>query len=294
MDFLFAIRPLGLGCVVASTIFAFGSMFRASGQMPGSPPGQGGQGIPNQTQMGNVGGGLTDQLYVGTVGAREEREQQAAYAAFLKETDPAKKIQIGNAFLRNYPKSQYVEPVDFGMMNAYRAQKDWPNAYRFADAALALQPNDVDVLATVGWTIPHVTNPSEPDANQQLAKAETYAKRAIEALAKLSKPRDLTDAQFADAKTKRAFQAHSALGLVYFRRDHYDDSAKELAQATTDNPAPDPTDLFILGVDLQNVKRDGEAADAFRACSQIAGALQERCKQSADAAKARAEQSKTK
>jgi len=285
-------EALGVVCVAATAILAFGSMFRASGQMPGNPPGQVGQGIPNQTQMGNVSGGLTDPLYVGTVGSREEREQKAAYAAFLKETDSAKKIQLGNEFLRKYPKSQYVDPVDLGMMNAYRAQQDWPSAYRFGDAALALQPDDVDVLATVGWTIPHVINPSEPDADQQLAKAETYAKRAIEALAKLSKPRDLTDAQFADAKTKRGFQAHSALGLVYFRRDHYDDSAKELAQATKDNPTPDPTDLFILGVDLQNVKRDGEAADAFRACGQIAGALQEQCKQSADAAKARAEQSK--
>lgn len=288
----FARKTLGFACVAATAILAFGSMFRASGQMPGSQ-GQAGQGIPNQTQMGNVGG-LNDQLYVGTVGAREEREQQSAYAAFLKEPTPAKKIQLGSEFLRQYAKSPLAERVDVGLMNVYLAQQDWTNSYRYADYALALQPDDVDVLATVGWTIPHVTNPSEPEADQQLAKAETYAKRAIEALAKLSKPRDLTDAQFADAKTMRAFQAHSALGLVYFRRDDYDNSAKELAQATKDNPSPDPTDLFILGVDLQNVKRDGEAAGAFRACSQIAGALQERCKQSADAASVQAAQSKTK
>jgi len=260
--------------------------------MPGTPSGQIGQGIGNQTQLGQSGGTMTDQLYVGLVGVQQDKEQRAAYDAFFKEQNPAKKIQLGDEFLRKYPKSPLDERVDFGMMNAYRAQQDWKNAFRFADSALALQPDDVDVLATVGWTIPHVLNANDPDADQELNKAETYAKRAIEALSKLSKPRELSEEQFADARAKRSFQSHSALGLVYFRRQDYDNSAKELALATKDNATPDPTDLFILGVDLQNLNRWSDAADVFRGCSQIAGALQARCKQAADAAKARAEQSK--
>lgn len=262
--------------------------------MPGSPPGQMGQGIPNQTQIGQTGGGMTDQLYVGTVGAQEAKEQDAAYRAFLKEQEPAKKIELGNNFLRKYPKSPLAERVDVGMMNAYRAEQDWKDAFRFGDNALALDPDDVDVLATVGWTIPHVSNPNDPEADQQLKKAETYARHAIEVMAKMPKPRELTDAQFAAAKAARTFQAHSGLGIVYFRREDYDNSAKELQQATQGNPAPDPTDLFILGVDLENLNRTSEAAEAFRGCSQIAGPLQERCKQSADSAKAKADPAKAK
>ena len=178
-------------------------------------------------------------------------------------------------------------------MNAYRAQQNWKDTFRLADSALALDPDDVDVLSTVSWTIPHVYNPSDPGASEELSKAETYAKHSIDVLARLHKPPDLTDAQFDAAKSKRAFQAHSALGLVYFRRNDYDNSAKELQQATKDNPNPDQTDLFVLGVDLHHLNRYSESAEAFRGCSQIAGALQNQCKQNADAAQAQADQSKT-
>ena len=252
-----------------------------------------GEGIGNQTQMGTAGG-MTDQLTMGNIGAQEAKEQDTAYKAFLKEQSPTKKIQLGNDFLQKYPKSPFSERVASGLMEIYRAQQDWKDTYRVADRALALQPDDVDVLTTVGWTIPHVYNPSDADADQQLNKAEAYSKHAIDVLAKMPKPPEMTDAQFAASKAKRTFQAHSALGLVYFRRDDYDNSAKELALATNGNPTPDPTDLFVLGADLQNMSRFGDAADAYGACSQIASSLQNQCKQNADASKRQADVSKPK
>lgn len=252
-----------------------------------------GEGIGNQTQMGTAGG-MTDQLTMGNIGAQEAKEQDTAYKAFLKEQSPAKKIQLGNDFLQKYPKSLFAERVASGLVEIYRAQQDWKDTYRVADRALALQPDDVDVLTTVGWTIPHVYNPSDADADQQLNKAEAYSKHAIDVLAKMPKPPEMTDAQFAASKAKRTFQAHSALGLVYFRRDDYENSAKELALATNGNPTPDATDLFVLGADLQNMSRFGDAADAYGACSQIASSLQNQCKQNADASKRQADVSKPK
>jgi hypothetical protein len=266
-------------CVAIAALFAWASSSRA-------------QQLPNQTQIGITTMG--DTLYVKNVDAQAERDQDAAYQAFLKEQEPAKKIQLGNNFLQKYPKSPHVESIDVGLMNAYRAQQAWKDSYRFADNALALSPDDVEVLTTVGWTIPHVYSPSDPDADQELTKAESYAKHALEVLAKIPKPPNLTDAQFAASKAKRSLQAHSALGLVYFRRQNYDDSAKELEQSTKGNSTPDQTDLYVFGIDLENLKRYGEAAEAFRGCAQGAGALQDQCKQGADSAKALAAQSKTK
>jgi tetratricopeptide (TPR) repeat protein len=237
---------------------------------------------------------MTDDLQYGMAGHGAERDQAAAYQTFLREREPAKKIQLGNSFLKKYPKSQLAERVDADMMNVYRAERDWKNVYLCADHALALQPDDVDVLTTVGWTIPHVYSPSDPDADQELNTAEKYAKHAIDVLAKMPKPANLTDEQFAAAKAARSFQAHSALGLVYFRREDFDNSARELAESTKGNPAQDPTDLFVLGVDLQNLNRHSEAAAAFRGCSQIAGVLQDQCKQNAQAAQAQVDQSKAK
>jgi len=259
MNALFARKPLGAICIALTAILAFASISWAQGQ-----------GIGDQTQMGTMGGGITDQLTLGSISHEEERQQDDAYKAFLKEQNPAKKIQLGDGFLQKYPKSPLAERVDAGLMNVYRSQQDWKDTYRLADSALALQ------------------------ADQELNKAETYAKHAIDVLAKLPKPPDMNDAQFAASKAKRTIQAHSALGLVYFRRDDYENSAKELGQSTKDNPTPDPTDLFVLGADFQNLSRFSEAADAFGACSQIAGSLQNQCKQNADATKRQADVSKPK
>jgi tetratricopeptide (TPR) repeat protein len=270
-------------CIAAIGFFVFSSTCRAQGE-----------GIANQTQMGTMGGGMTDDLQYGLAGRGVEQDQAAAYQKFFKEREPAKKIQLGDKFLEKYPKSALAERVNAGLMNVYRAQQDWKDSYRCADSALALDPDDVDVLTTVGWTIPHLYNPSDPDADQELNTAETYAKHAIEVLAKLPKPAGLTDGQFAAAKTRRTFQAHSALGLVYFRREDYEHSASELEQSTKGNPIQDSTDLFVLGVDLQNLNRHSEAAAAFRGCSQVPGVLQNQCKQNADLAQAQVDQAKSK
>jgi tetratricopeptide (TPR) repeat protein len=221
-------------------------------------------------------------------------QEAPAYKAFYAAVDPAKKIDLGNNFLQKYPKSLFAEPVYVGLMNVYYAKQDWSNFYAFADKALALKPDDVDVLTTVGWVIPHFYNPNDTDAEQRLDKAENYQKLAIQVLAKMPKPAAISDAQFAALKSQKSVQAHSGLGLVYFRRQDFEDSAKELQQATQGNPSPDQADLFVLGIDLQNTNNYAGAADAFDRCGQIAGGLQDQCKQGANAAKKQAASSKPK
>jgi tetratricopeptide (TPR) repeat protein len=271
-----------LSAALAAAILGFAPIAHAQGE-----------GMTNQTQMGTAGG-MTDQLAYGNLGAAVERDQSDAYQAFLKERDPAKKIERGREFLKRFPKSLLAEQVDVGLMDIYRTQADWKDEYAYADQALALNPKDVDVLATVGWTIPHVMNPNDPDAADQLDKAEKYAKQALEILAAIPKPSDMSAAQFTAAKSKRVSQAHSALGLVYFRQNNYDDSVKELQESLKGNPFQDQTAFYVLGVDFMKLNRFGEAADAFTGCSQLAGPLQAPCKQQAAAANdAKAAASKT-
>ncbi|HEY6903409.1 MAG TPA: tetratricopeptide repeat protein [Candidatus Acidoferrales bacterium] len=222
-----------------------------------------------------------------------DRKEENAYKAFYNQKDELdKKIQLGQAFLQKYPKSPLAEAVDAGLVNAYVAKQDWKSVYASADSALALKPDDVDVLTTVGWVIPHVYQPSDPDASAELDKAETYAKHALEVMATMPKPPHLSDAQFAVAKAQKSAQAHSALGLVYYRRDDFANSAKEMEQAMQGDPHPDATDLYVFGMDLQNLKRYGEAADAFNRCALATSALEDACKQNADVAKRQSAQSK--
>lgn len=215
-----------------------------------------------------------------------DQKEFADYKKFYNENaEPAKKIELGKAFLQKYPKSALAEAVDAGLVNAYIARQDWPNVYRAADSALALKPDDVDVLTTVGWVIPHVLRPDDPDSDSLLSKAEAYEKHALDVMTTMPKPSRVSDAQFAALKAQKSLQVHSALGLVYFRRDDYDASAKELLEATQSNANADEADLYVLGIDQQNLKRYSDAWDAYNRCAQISGGLADQCKQGAENAK---------
>jgi tetratricopeptide (TPR) repeat protein len=221
-------------------------------------------------------------------------KEEAAYKAFFDANpqDADKKIEMGKDFLQKYPMSRYAESVDAGLVQAYYVKQDWKNFYASADQSLALNPNDAGVLTVTGWVIPHVYNPNDPDAAKSLDKAEQYEKHALEVIGAMPKPATMTDEQFTESKTALLSEAHSGLGLVYFRRQQSEDSVKELQQATQSALKPDPTDLFVMGIDLQTLGRNAEAADAFNRCAEIPGGLQDRCKQNADTAKKQTAQPK--
>lgn len=267
-----------LWAISFAAIFTLPAVSRAQmggGQQQSGPVNNGTDSLQTQLHM------LTD---VQTQNA--DPKQKAAYENFYKVNveDPDKKIKLGNEFLQKYPKSPYAEAVEVGLFNAYYAKQDWKNFYATADNALALKPDNVDVLTAVGWVIPHFYDPNDPDADKQLDKAQDYEQRALLAIASMSKPAGVKDSQFAAAKAQKSMQAHSALGLVYFRRGEYDNSAKELRLATDDPAAADQTDWYVLGVDFNNMKRYSDAVDAFNRCGQLIGGLQDRCKQSAEEA----------
>jgi tetratricopeptide (TPR) repeat protein len=212
---------------------------------------------------------------------------EADFHTYDMTKDPAKKIQLGEDFVTKYPTSKYSEVVYDQMIKAYYEQGNWIAFYADADKDLEKRPDDFNILTLVGWVIPHQYNPDDPDAMKKLDKAAMYEMHAIDVLTNMAKPVTVTDEQFAAAKTQLLAQAHSGLGLVYFRRQDYENAVKEL-QLATGGTSPDPTDIYALGVSLEQLNRYGEAADAFQKCSVAAGPLQDRCKQSADKDKAKA------
>jgi len=219
--------------------------------------------------------------------------EEADYKAFFVAGDsPDTRIQLGTDFLTKYPGSRYVESVYAAIVQAYYAKQDWKNFYATADKGLAAFPDDVTMLAIVGWVIPRVFDPSADDAQARLDKAEQYEKHAIEVIGAMAKPPGLTDDQFAQSKATALSEAHSGLGLVYFRKQKWADSVSELQQATQGSPAPDQTDYFVMGFDLDKQSRFPEAAEAYSKCAQINGGLAERCKQNADNSKKQASQVK--
>lgn len=264
------VRILGLAAIAALAIAA-----PARGSRAQQSPASGGQA---QQKPNN------QQPPAPKVDPAEEAAYKAFYAAAGTQ-DVDKKIQLGEDFVQKYPASGYDASVYSVLVQAYLTKQDWTKFNSAADNALSLNPDDVNVLTTVGWVIPHTYNPSDPNAAANLDKAEKYEKHAIDLLGTIPKPANMTDDQFAQSKAEELAQAHSGLGLVYFRRQQFDESSKELQQATQAASHPDPTDFYILGVDYESLKKNPEAADAFDHCAQLASGLQDRCKQESDKVK---------
>ena len=214
-------------------------------------------------------------------------QEEAAYKAFYetKIADTDRLIQLGEDFLKTYPESHYRVMVYARLTQAYFSKQQMEKMFAAGDKALALNPNDVDVLALIGWVLPHNYNPNDLDADQKLNRSEQYLKHALDLLATLQKPASLTDEEFQKSKNGKLSQCHSGLGLVYFRRERYADSVTELQQATQLLVTPDPVDLFVMGIDSQQLKHFSDAAAAFDRCAQIPSSLQDRCKQSMEQSK---------
>ncbi len=217
-------------------------------------------------------------------------QEEADYKAFsaLKPDDVANQIKLGEDFVQKYPSSKYNEPVYARLTQAYYAKQDIPKMNAAGEKALALNPDDVSVLVQLGFVAPHFADPNDLDAERKLQKAEQELKHALDLLATLPKPSPtMSDDDFAKAKATATEEAHSGLGLVYFREGKYDESLSEFKLVTA-GPEADPTNLYVMGVDLQQLKRFGEAADAYGRCAMTSGQLQARCKQRADQMKQQA------
>jgi len=219
-------------------------------------------------------------------------KEAAAYKGFHNSPEPAKKVQLGKEFINQYPQGYYLEAVYDELAQTYYAKQDLANFYSYADRGISRFPDDVSLLVMNGWVIPHAYNHDDPDADKKLDKAENYEKHALAVMNGMQKPTTMSDQQFSQYKTEELAVAHSGLGLVYFRRGDYENSAKELQAAVLSGAGPDPTDFYVLGADLESLDRYKEAEEAFRHCADMVSSLQATCKQAADGAQKQAAQTK--
>ena len=267
------------GCLTAA--FAQSSQ---SGQQNQSQPGQ--QPNANKDQKPADSG---SSLAIPTNQPPVNAEEDAAAKAFqaMPNTDLPKKIAAGEDFLKKYPDSRYRSVIYSALVFDYIQTNNSDKAFEIGDKEVALKPDDVQTMAVLSQTLTRAMGANTPEPEKRLAKAETYAKRAIEITPTLPKPEGMPDQNFVAAKNETLTMAHSGLGLVYLRRGKFNDAIPELEQSLKidPNPAPDPVNLYLLGMANVKASHFDDAAIAFNKCAAIAGSLQNTCKNGADEAK---------
>ena len=215
-----------------------------------------------------------------------EKKEAKAYDAYkaVPATDYAKKIQAGEDFLKTYPKSElarYVYPV---LVVCYIQAGQIDKGMTTAQKDFEVNPKDFRTMAVLSQTLARTYNGAAPNADEQLAKADNYGKKALEGVPTLVKPDGVTDELFAQAKADIEAMAHGGVGLVLLQQKKYAEAIPDLQKATTLN-TNDQTNFYLLAVASQNSDRFAEAAAAFEKCAALPGNLQETCKSGAAEAK---------
>ena len=192
-------------------------------------------------------------------------EEEAAYKTFQEAptADMPKKLLLGEDFATKYPRSRYLSGVYSIMVVGYSVTGQAPNLISTGEKALAINPNDVNVLAMLSQAMPRSLDIKAPTAALTLDKAEQYGKRAIDIVTTLAKPENLTDDAFAGAKAQVMSLAHGGLGTVCWRRGKYADAIPELDQAVKLVKDPDPVNLFLLGIVNEKTSHFDDAVSAF-------------------------------
>ena len=217
-------------------------------------------------------------------------EEDAAYKAFQDSpvTDPKKKIDLGEAFVQKYPQSRYMPVIYNTLTSAYMQTGQVQKMEEVGDKEIELNPNDVQVLAVLGSTIPRALKSTKQDPQTELEKAERYSKRAIEVTPTLPKPENLTEESFTNAKNITLALAHSGLGLIYVQRGKYAEAIPELEQSIKIDPTPDVVNYYLLGLANLKTSHFEDAAAAYTKCAATPGPMQQTCLKGSEEAKKRA------
>jgi tetratricopeptide (TPR) repeat protein len=216
-------------------------------------------------------------------------EEEAAFKAFeaVPPNEIDKRIPMAEQFLQKYPQSRYRPAMYQTLVSGYLAKQEVPKMLDAGEKEIALNPNDTPVLGLMGQTLARTLNPKAPDALQQLNKAEQYSKRAIEVTPTLTKPAELSDEQFNDAKNNALEMAYSGLGLVYLQKGKYSDAIPALEQSVKadTHPQPDPVNWYLLGLANEKASHFDAAVTAYTKCAAIQSTLQPNCKSGIESAK---------
>src|SRR3979490_712092 len=214
-------------------------------------------------------------------------EEDSASKTVQQTTDPNKRIQMAEDFLKKYPQSRYRATMYQALVSGYFATQQVPKMLEAGEKEVELNPNDAPVPAVMGQALARTYNAKAPDAAKQLDKAELYSKRAIEITPTLPKPENLTDEAFSNAKNDTLVMAHSGLGLVFIRRGKFSEAIPALEQSVKadSHPEPDPVNYYLLGVADKQTSHFEAAAAAFSKCASVQTPLQATCKSGAEDAK---------
>jgi len=173
-------------------------------------------------------------------------EEYNAWKAAFDATDPSKKVELADAFMKKYASSPFLYLGYLEEIKGYQALSKGDKAMEAAVNALKLSPDNLDALSFEAFALPYLYKPNDPSSAEMLTRAESDAKKALDILQKIQKPANVSDEQFNQfMKGKRAL-FNSTLGYTALQKKDFGGAITYLKAAADDNPSDNLT-FSMLG-----------------------------------------------
>ena len=156
---------------------------------------------------------------------------------------PADIVAGAKRFAQRWPESALLGEVYRMESSAYRQLGDSASAIEACERALKKAPDNLDVLSELAYLIAD----SKPDA-AGLARADAFAHRVLTLVDTIEIPRTVSPEQWSKLRSSLEAKAHTALGLVAFRRGQPTVALAELEMAKRLMPERDLALFYRLGV----------------------------------------------
>ena len=188
------------------------------------------------------------------------------YLSVVGAPNPASTVRKVEEFIAKYPQSELQAFAYQYQMAAYQQLNYFEGVLRAGHRALDLQPGNVNTLLTLAAAIPDGATGRNDEADL-MRQAEEYAHRALQGIATIQIPKQISLGEWEKMQAELVAQAHEALGHVATKRGDLPRAITELELAAYGSPAPNGAYFFRLGVAYGLA---GEAEPAGRALHRAA------------------------
>src|SRR5216684_2316043 len=150
-----------------------------------------------------------------------------AYMGAVQQQDAAARISGLEAFLAQYPNSVMKAEALDTLMSSYLKANNQAKVTDTANRLLAVNPDNTRALVLLAYN---------ERAAQKWPDAKQHAERGLQALAKMTKPDGVSDADFAKQKTQLSALLNSVAGFSALQLTDYASAQKYLRPAVEADP----------------------------------------------------------
>src|SRR5271167_2361714 len=186
--------------------------------------------------------------------AQKQIKDPAEYNSYVNasgQTNPAQKAQALEAFLQTYPNSVMKEDALVSLMSAYQQAGDMQKTIDTANRALQVNPNNVRALAVLVYYYRATT--TAQNLTQNLDLIQKYAQQGEQALHNMTKPEDMSDADFTKFHNELSAIFEGGLGFVALQKKDNATAGKDFREAVSEESQPNIADIYPLAqADLES------------------------------------------